>query len=64
MVIINDGTNDVEQKITFQEATVGSFVPYVTSQNKNAEQASTVAASGNVLIYKVPTKSVVTLVEQ
>ncbi|MGB3006894.1 MAG: glycoside hydrolase family 30 beta sandwich domain-containing protein, partial [Chitinophagaceae bacterium] len=64
VVIINSSTNDVEQKITFQGATAGSFVPYVTSQNKNAEQGSTVAASGNVLNYKVPTKSVVTLVEQ
>ncbi len=64
IVIVNTGTGQINQKLIFKDASAGSFIPYITSQNKNAEQAIQIAASGDNFNYTVPPLSVVTFVEQ
>lgn len=64
VVLINWGSYNVKQKISFEDATVGSFVPYTTSSSKNAVAGSAVAAVSNSLVYTLPPGSVTTLVEQ
>jgi glucuronoarabinoxylan endo-1,4-beta-xylanase len=39
IVAINTGTNDVNQKISFEGASAGSFVPYVTNNQKMLNKA-------------------------
>jgi len=64
VVAINRGATDVKQKIIFQGTTVTSFIPYLTTSAKNAEQGSIIAISDNSFTYTIPEKSIVTLVEQ
>ena len=64
VVAINLGATDVKQKIIFQGTTVTSFIPYLTTSAKNAEQGSIIAFSDNSFTYTIPGKSIVTLVEQ
>ncbi len=64
VVLINWGNYNVKQKISFQDATVGSFVPYTTSAAKNAVAGSAVTAVSNSLVYTLPPGSITTLVEQ
>ncbi|MBK9382435.1 MAG: glucuronoxylanase XynC [Chitinophagaceae bacterium] len=64
VVAINLGATDVKQKIIFQGTTVTSFIPYLTTSAKNAEQGSIIAISDNSFTYTIPGKSIVTLVEQ
>ncbi len=64
LVAINWGSNDVKQKITFQGTTAASVVPYVTTASKDVQQGAAIAVTGNVLEYTLPTKSIVTFVEQ
>ncbi len=64
IVIINLAGYDVKQKITIQGgANSTTYVPHITGQNKNAEQGAIVSAAGNVLTSIIPSKSIVTLVE-
>lgn len=64
VVAINRGNYDVKQKISFQGASAVSFIPYVTTASKNLEQGSPVAATSDSFAYTIPSKSVVTFVEQ
>lgn len=64
VVLINWGIYNVKQKISFQDDTVGSFVPYTTSAAKNAVAGSAVTAVSNSLVYTLPPGSITTLVEQ
>lgn len=64
LVVINNEVNNVSQKITFQSTTATSFIPYVTTESKNVEQAGTVTTAGNSFTYVLPAKSIVTFVEQ
>lgn len=64
VVAINLGATDVKQKIIFQGTAVTSFIPYLTTSAKNAEQGSIIAISDNSFTYTIPEKSIVTLVEQ
>ncbi|HQV59883.1 MAG TPA: glycoside hydrolase family 30 beta sandwich domain-containing protein [Chitinophagaceae bacterium] len=64
VVAINLGATDVKQKIIFQGTAVTSFIPYLTTSAKNAEQGSIIAISDNSFTYTIPGKSIVTLVEQ
>ncbi len=64
LVAINWGSNDVKQKITFQGTTAASVVPYVTTASKDVQQGNAVTVANNVLEYTLPTKSIVTFVEQ
>jgi glucuronoarabinoxylan endo-1,4-beta-xylanase len=63
IVAINWGANDVKQKITFQDATVTTVVPYVTTSSKNAEQGANITLAANIFEYVLPAKSIVTFVE-
>lgn len=65
IVVINNGDNNVNQKITFQSTASSSFIPYTTTEAKNAEQGSAVTvAADNSFSYVLPPRSVVTFVGQ
>jgi glucuronoarabinoxylan endo-1,4-beta-xylanase len=64
VVVVNTGTGQINQKITFSGASAGNFVPYVTSQTKNAEQGAQITATANSFNYTIPPLSVVTFAEQ
>ena len=63
VVIVNTLNSDVKQKITFQDATVSTVIPMITTSSKNVEQNTAITTSGNSLVYTIPSRSVVTLVE-
>ena len=64
VVVINTGTANVKQKVTFQGASAASVVPYLTNSSKNAEQGSAIAVTNNEFTYTIPFRSIVTFVEQ
>ena len=64
VVAINSGIYDVKQKITFQDATVTSVIPYLTSEIRNVEQGTAITLTANSFEYTIPAKSIVTFVEQ
>jgi glucuronoarabinoxylan endo-1,4-beta-xylanase len=64
VVVVNTGTARINQKMIFKDAPAASFIPYVTSETKNAEQANTIQATENSFNYTLPPLSVVTFVEQ
>jgi len=64
VVAINWGSNNVKQKITFNGASAGSFVPYVTTASKNVEQGTAIVSASNSFEYTLPPASIVTFVEQ
>jgi glucuronoarabinoxylan endo-1,4-beta-xylanase len=64
VVAINSGSNDVKQKITFQGGSATTVVPYLTTSSKNVEQGTTITLTANSFEYTIPTKSIVTFVEQ
>lgn len=63
LVAINWGVYNVKQKFTFQNASVASVIPYVTTSAKNVEQGA-VITTNNVFEYTLPPGSIVTFVEQ
>jgi glucuronoarabinoxylan endo-1,4-beta-xylanase len=65
VVVVNTGTGQINQKVIIKDATAGTFIPYITSQSKNAEQATQITTSSdNSFTYVIPPLSVVTFVEQ
>ena len=64
VVVINTGNLQIRQKVRFNGADATSFMPYITSQTKNAEQSSPISTSDNTFTYSIPPLSVVTFVEQ
>lgn len=64
IVAINMGTADVKQKVAFQGASATSFIPYVTTSSRNAEQGTAITVSGDSFEYIIPSSSVVSFVEQ
>jgi glucuronoarabinoxylan endo-1,4-beta-xylanase len=64
IVAINTGANNVNQKVTVQDATVSQFIPYLTTSSKNAEQGTAITAAANSFNYTLPPNSIVTFVEQ
>lgn len=64
IVAINKGSVTVSQKFQLQGGTAGTFVPYVTTSSRNAEQGTAVNAAGNSVTIQLPPGSITTLVEQ
>ena len=64
IIAINTGTANVKQKISLQDATATTVIPYFTNSSKNAEQAPAITLTNNEFIYTIPPKSIVTFVEQ
>jgi glucuronoarabinoxylan endo-1,4-beta-xylanase len=64
VVAINWGTNDVKQKITFQGASAGNVVPYVTTPSMDVAPGTAITVQANSFEFVLPAKSVVTFVEQ
>ncbi len=64
IVAINTGSADVKQKISFQDASATSVIPYLTTSSKNAEQGSAITLANNSFDYTIPYQSVVSFVEQ
>jgi glucuronoarabinoxylan endo-1,4-beta-xylanase len=64
LVAINWGVYNVKQKISFQNASLVSVVPYVTTSSKNVEQGTVIPAVNNGFEYTLPPGSIVTFVEQ
>jgi glucuronoarabinoxylan endo-1,4-beta-xylanase len=64
IVAINSGPVDIRQKISFQGASAVSVIPYLTNSSKNVEQGPAVSITDNSFFYTVPSKSIVTFVEQ
>jgi glucuronoarabinoxylan endo-1,4-beta-xylanase len=64
VVAINTGAADVKQKISFQGAPATAVVPYLTTSLKNVEQGLSITLAANSFEYTIPSKSVVTFVEQ
>jgi glucuronoarabinoxylan endo-1,4-beta-xylanase len=63
IVVINTGTRELKQKLTFKDAPATGFLPYITSQNTNAQEAAPIQVNNNSVIYAIPPQSVVTFVE-
>jgi glucuronoarabinoxylan endo-1,4-beta-xylanase len=64
VVAINTGAGQVNQTISFKDASATSVVPYLTNASKNAEQGTAIALLNNSFVYAIPPNSVVTFVEQ
>lgn len=64
LVAINWGIYNVKQKIAFQNASLASVIPYVTTSSKNVEQGAAITAVNNGFEYTLPPGSIVTFVEQ
>jgi glucuronoarabinoxylan endo-1,4-beta-xylanase len=64
IVAINSGDQTINQKINIQDGTIDDIVPYTTTELKNAEQGSKITATNNSFTYTLPSKSVITFVEQ
>jgi len=64
VVAINTGTADVKQKISFQNASATTVIPYITTISKNAEQGTAITLTNNEFTYTIPPASIVTFVEQ
>jgi glucuronoarabinoxylan endo-1,4-beta-xylanase len=63
VVAINTGTGSVNQTFTFQNGTVTSVTPYVTSGTKNLSQQAIVNVAGGSFTYTLEPKSVTTFVQ-
>lgn len=63
VVAVNSGTGSVTQKFTFQNGTITSVTPYVTSGTKNLQAGSPISVSGNSFTYTLEPKSVTTFVQ-
>jgi glucuronoarabinoxylan endo-1,4-beta-xylanase len=63
IVAVNAGNGSVTQKFTFQNGTVPSVTPYITSGTKNLQPASSISLSGNTFTYTLEPKSVTTFVQ-
>lgn len=64
LVLINRGVFAVKQKISFQDVSPVSFIPYTTTASVNTEKNSAIQTSGNSITYTLPAVSITTLVEQ
>ena len=63
VVAINSGNQNINQKITIQDATVNEVVPYTTTELRNAEQGAKISATNNSFTYLLPSRSITTFVE-
>jgi glucuronoarabinoxylan endo-1,4-beta-xylanase len=63
IVAVNSGTGSITQKFTFQNGTVSSVTPHITSGTKNLQPASSISVSGNSFTYTLAPKSVTTFVQ-
>jgi glucuronoarabinoxylan endo-1,4-beta-xylanase len=64
VVAINKSGGQVNQSISFKDASAATVVPYLTTSLKNAEQGTAITLSNNSFVYSIPPYSVVTFVEQ
>lgn len=64
IVAINPGPVDIKQTIFFQGASAVSVIPYLTTSTKNVEQGTAITLTDNSFISTIPSKSIVTFVEQ
>lgn len=64
IVAVNAGDYAVTQKITVQDATINEVIPYTTTELKNAEQGAKITTTNNSFNYVLPSKSIITFVEQ
>ena len=62
IVALNTGTASIKQQFAFENGSVSSVTPYVTSQSKNLEKEASieVSASINAFSYTLPAQSIVT----
>jgi glucuronoarabinoxylan endo-1,4-beta-xylanase len=63
IVAINSGTGAVTQTFTFQNGTVASVTPHVTSGTKNMNQEAIVSVNNGTFSYTLEPKSVTTFVQ-
>jgi glucuronoarabinoxylan endo-1,4-beta-xylanase len=63
IIAINSGTGSVTQNFTFQNGTVASVTPHVTSGTKNMNQEATVTVNNGSFSYTLEPKSVTTFVQ-
>jgi glucuronoarabinoxylan endo-1,4-beta-xylanase len=63
IVAINSGTRAVTQNFTFQNGTVASVTPHVTSGTKNMNQEPVVTVNNGSFTYTLEAKSVTTFVQ-
>jgi glucuronoarabinoxylan endo-1,4-beta-xylanase len=64
IIAINTGLNNVNQKITVQDAALTQAVSYTTTSSKNAEPGTLITVTGNSFNYTLPATSVTTFIEQ
>lgn len=64
IVAINKSTSNANQKMTINDATISSVIPYTTSSTKNAERGPVISATNNSFTYLLPGQSITTFVEQ
>ena len=63
VVAVNSGTGSVTQKFSFQNGTINSVTPHVTSGSKNLQAGAPIPVSGNSFTYTLEPKSVTSFVQ-
>lgn len=64
IVAINRTLVNVRQKFTVGNATLGSFLPYATTQTENAKENPAISSAANSFTYTLLPMSITTFVEQ
>ncbi|HMU46705.1 MAG TPA: glycoside hydrolase family 30 beta sandwich domain-containing protein [Chitinophagaceae bacterium] len=64
IIAINTSSINANQKISINDATISSVLPYTTSATKNAERGSVISATNNSFTYLLPAQSITTFIEQ
>jgi len=64
IVVINNHSTGVNQKISMQDGTIGDVIPYTTTSSTNAVMGTKLVVTGNSFSYTLPPYSITTFVEQ
>jgi len=64
IVVVNNSTGTVNQKINLSGSTANEMIPYITASDKNEEAGTKITISNNSFNYSLPAQSVTTFVEQ
>ena len=64
IVAINNRSDNVNQTIKVQDASLGDVIPYTTTTNTNVVQGTKVSPSNNAITFLLPAYSITTFVEQ
>lgn len=64
IVLINNSSANVNQKVSISNTNMGNLIPYITSSSKNVTQGNTITNVTNSFNYTIEPYSITTLIEQ